>query len=1068
MNYCPETVLVHSAFLLAHNEAVRGLNELVKGECSKALQVVSGAIREITQGALVDEKHELLQVEIRELEFKIHSWVFYSLFRSYGGFGFSESAEEEYFDSFPPLPKIGVRFYVELVQEVEWSDLLVECLYALGVENITSLLEDVIKSLTQDPNFKDLSLFLCLFKSLLMTGIHHLASDNQDDILCDPSGSKSCSLLLLEGVASLTKDFISWPEAQLDIIKNVVDFTVIDVVDLNFRKQCTKEDWKINSGHWWLQNSDSCKHCLYSVKEGELVERTSCVNSEHRENAEVPEQQKRMSDLVIFAECAACIDFLCQVIIDDWRQTSHWTANDSSNSSVGEVDSSSWHPLHKWFTKLYAFACLLVSNSTDNKLQEQASRLQHGLSQYVEKHATEREHMWIEGFKKGELTDFEESCLKEEFSSPVGSVDLLLFQPETSEEQFHFYLQRVNGRLEGYKECFDWLLSAEEFHGASDWLECMKNHAVEISDIQHALKMIDIIYMQRQCLCSDDKPSDAVYRDIKEILLTLHSSLPCSAQEKIIEYAFFMSRTLESPGNDSILFHPWFMEEERATFQQQLVMTFNKLSSEDQLQSSVTDLTTALLISAPLTLNKALQEGVKSAGHTKTICSVLQKFPALCQLRYDESDSSKTLLCQALILVTVGVSSRQQENNLLNLVAVMLTTSPTQLLSVQEFTEAIVLPFLNNNNMQGDIPTVLALKLHNTLMESVMTSISVQLPFLKKHVLPIIHCLCELLNECNVFWDGMAPVHSLSEMEELRELVLKALDSEIKMCLEVLKTNPTLAMGVEWLFKRMKGGFDWTIPLHLEHLFSAADIRYKLSIPGCLLSVCEESGGKWMADKGLIYGTEDVFTVLFEYCRVSDSTLKWILESLIPNKLISGFQDIRSSVVTSLAQILPHCIWKEWKRVLEMCRHLVKQSILQAGSTESVPCLQTQDGSQDVYQLSALLLDTLEVFHSPLCAAWATPHVWVYVIRHYITAIKEIVDEMTDAAATALVFAHVCHVMTFVPVDCIDQLFVLALDLVSRPSVSNSDVSEQLKHSINSLSSEVHRAALAQKLNQSL
>lgn len=109
--------------------------------------------------------------------------------------------------------------------------------------------------------------------------------------------------------------------------------------------------------------------------------------------------------------------------------------------------------------------------------------------------------------------------------------------------------------------------------------------------------------------------------------------------------------------------------------------------------------------------------------------------------------------------------------------------------------------------MRGDIPTALALKLHNTLMESVMKSISVQLPFLKKHVLPIILCLCELLNECNVFWDGMAPVHSLSEMEELRELVLKALGCEIKICLEILKTNPALAIGVEWLLKRLKGEF---------------------------------------------------------------------------------------------------------------------------------------------------------------------------------------------------------------------------------------------------------------------
>ena len=126
MNYCPETVLIHCAFLLADKKAVQGLNEQEKDKCSKAVQVVSGAIREITQRLLVDEKHELLQVEVRELEFKIHSWVFYSLFRRYGGFGFSESPEEEYFDSFPPLPQIGVGFYLELVQEVEWSELLVE------------------------------------------------------------------------------------------------------------------------------------------------------------------------------------------------------------------------------------------------------------------------------------------------------------------------------------------------------------------------------------------------------------------------------------------------------------------------------------------------------------------------------------------------------------------------------------------------------------------------------------------------------------------------------------------------------------------------------------------------------------------------------------------------------------------------------------------------------------------------------------------------------------------------------------------------------------------------------
>ena len=51
-------------------------------------------------------------------------------------------------------------------------------------------------------------------------------------------------------------------------------------------------------------------------------------------------------------------------------------------------------------------------------------------------------------------------------------------------------------------------------------------------------------------------------------------------------------------------------------------------------------------------------------------------------------------------------------------------------------------------------------------------------------------------------------------------------------------------------------------------------------------------------------GTEDAFTVLFEYCRVSDSTLEWILENIIPNKLTSGFDNIWRRIVNSLAQVM--------------------------------------------------------------------------------------------------------------------------------------------------------------------
>lgn len=51
-------------------------------------------------------------------------------------------------------------------------------------------------------------------------------------------------------------------------------------------------------------------------------------------------------------------------------------------------------------------------------------------------------------------------------------------------------------------------------------------------------------------------------------------------------------------------------------------------------------------------------------------------------------------------------------------------------------------------------------------------------------------------------------------------------------------------------------------------------------------------------------GPEDVFTVLFEYCRVSETALQRILESFIPSKLTDRFEDIKKPVVTSLVQVI--------------------------------------------------------------------------------------------------------------------------------------------------------------------
>lgn len=86
----------------------------------------------------------------------------------------------------------------------------------------------------------------------------------------------------------------------------------------------------------------------------------------------------------------------------------------------------------------------------------------------------------------------------------------------------------------------------------------------------------------------------------------------------------FTSKSHEDKG-ESLFFHPHFIAQEKTSFQQDLVMMFNKLldiSSEGHLQSAVNNFAKALLVSPYLTLNSAVIEGMKSVGHSKALCSV--------------------------------------------------------------------------------------------------------------------------------------------------------------------------------------------------------------------------------------------------------------------------------------------------------------------------------------------------------------------------------------------------------------------------------------------------------------
>ena len=288
------------------------------------------------------------------------------------------------------------------------------------------VLEAIIKCLSQQPSFNDLSLFHTLFSSLLEAGNQIPPPPNNKDTTLDSalysaSLPRCCSLLLLQGVIDLAKDFLSWPEAQMDIIKSVIDFTLSAVVDLNFKTQSLNKKVILPENHS-LENSITNEGHPCGDDEVSAMERASTVKSEQDDDTMVNGKETSTSNLhpTISAEVTAGVDLLCQVIMNDWRVALHWIQSEVCGSVACHIDCSSWHPLHKWIIKLYAMSCWLVSHSLDNALLDQVTRLQNGLAEYVKTYSTKTELTWIDGFRRGERIELTGSYGKEEFSPPTG------------------------------------------------------------------------------------------------------------------------------------------------------------------------------------------------------------------------------------------------------------------------------------------------------------------------------------------------------------------------------------------------------------------------------------------------------------------------------------------------------------------------------------------------------------------------------------------------------------------------------------------------------------------------
>ena len=261
-----------------------------------------------------------------------------------------------------------------------------------------SLFDDLVKSLVQDPSLKNVSVFLYLFDSLLMSGTQSFQSEIIEVLPGLTLSNNSVSLLLIDGVGRL-KNEIQDPAVKLGIIKNVMEFAFCTIVDLNFH---------VLSLDWMQQDTFSCENQFG-----------------RRRTAHVPDNDVHI--VVVSRDFTACLELLCQLIADDWKETSCWIqrfCDSGSDLCVGQLDCVCWHPLHEWIVKLYGVLCLLITCSFDSKLMLQITKLHTGCKPYIEKYSTKSEQNWIDAFQRRELIT--QKSFEDEFSCPFGRYSVLV------------------------------------------------------------------------------------------------------------------------------------------------------------------------------------------------------------------------------------------------------------------------------------------------------------------------------------------------------------------------------------------------------------------------------------------------------------------------------------------------------------------------------------------------------------------------------------------------------------------------------------------------------------------
>ncbi|XP_019643087.1 PREDICTED: gem-associated protein 4-like [Branchiostoma belcheri] len=177
---------------------------------------------------------------------------------------------------------------------------------------------------------------------------------------------------------------------------------------------------------------------------------------------------------------------------------------------------------------------------------------------------------------------------------------------------------------------------------------------------------------------------------------------------------------------------------------------------------------------------------------------------------------------------------------------------------------------------------------------------------------------------------------------------------------------------------------------------------------------------------------------------------------------VSQLALFQTGITVALTQVLPQCVWKEWSCVIQAVQQLVRDGLL-VGPDEQLGLKGTL---QVEVSTSWQLAEVLQLLGSPWTETWVSASVWVHVVKNYVATVQELQQAVSQSdtspeeqlSVIGQFFCHCCSVITVAPGEVGQQLFVLALDMLT--------MCQSLSKSANKETAQREKEVLRQEITQ--